>query len=48
MVSDPFFAKILDIPMTGSLEMGKFLQKQSVLMSSNCASAAFNWVLSVL
>ena len=33
MVSDLFFfAKFLDILMTGSLEMGKFLQKQSVLI----------------
>ena len=43
-----FFAKFLEILTTGSLIIGKFLQKQSVsIFSSNCACAAFNWVLSI-
>ena len=34
------------IKMNGWLEIGKFVQKQSVsIFSSNCACAAFNWVL---
>ena len=44
-----FFAKFLEILTTGLSEISKFLQKQSVLsnFSSNCARAAFNWILSV-
>ena len=33
MVSELFFAKFLEILMTGSLEISKFLQKQSVSIS---------------
>ena len=33
----------------GSLEIGRFLEKQSVsIFLSNCACAAFNWVLSMM
>ena len=40
--------KFLEILMTGWLEIGRFLQKQSVSKFSNCAWAVFNWVLSMM
>ena len=49
MVSELFFCQISwNSTATGSLEIGKFLQKQSVNFLSSCACAAFNWVLSIL
>ena len=39
MVSEPFFAKFLEILVTGSLEIGKFLQKQSVSISQTITHA---------
>ena len=49
MVSELIFARFLEILMTGSLEFGKFFQRQSVSIFSIffCACVAFNWVLSV-
>ena len=41
MVSELYFAKFLEILTTGSLEIGKFLQK----FSSSYTCAAVNWVL---
>ena len=44
-----FFAKFLEILMTGSLEFGQFFQRQLVSIFSIlfCVCIAFNWVLSV-
>ena len=49
MVSELFFAKVLEILTTGLLEIGKFLQKQSVSIFRATAHicSSFNWVLSV-
>ena len=44
-----FCAKFLEILMTGSLEIGKFLQKQSVsIFRATEGAYCINWVLSIL
>ena len=47
MFSELFFGKFLEILTTRSLERGK-AKAIGLNFSSNCACAAFNWVLSIM